>query len=164
MLNIKTILLFLIAIAAYFMMPELFQVVGVEITMYIMALAVAALIAGLVIKTYRRNWLFITDKASTVIFRLTGGILLLYLVDLLLLIGFGIPVSIIHEGSVAGTVFSIIVICIVVLNLARDYTNLQQVKEEKQNGRGDLYYVFAFSVSAFWLFVELTGLMLKIMI
>ena len=89
--------------------------------------------------------------------------MLLYLVDLLLLIGFGIPVSVLHEGSVAGTVFSIIVICIVVLNLARDYTNLQQKKEENQNGKKDLYYVFAFSVSVFWLFVEITGLMLKIM-
>lgn len=167
MIKGKTILLLLIAIIAYFTVPELLQAMGIEITMCVMAIAVTALIAGLVIKLYRRDWFFITDKADDVVFQFTRGVLFLYLADLLLLLIFSVPISVLHESSVAGIMLSIIIIFIVVLNLARDYSNLKcyDLKQEhgnKKYGADNFHYAFAFGVSIFWLFIEITGLMLKL--
>ena len=167
MVSGTTISFCLMVIAAYFTVPDLLQAMDIEITMYVMALAMTALIAGLVIKSYRRDWLFITDRADNVVFQLTRGVLLLYLADLLLLIFFSVPISVLHEGTVTGILFSIIIIFIVMMNLARDYSNfkcsgLKQEQCNKKYEEDNFHYSFAFGVSLFWLFIEITGLMLKL--
>ncbi len=163
MSNGKTTSFCLLVIAAYFALPNLLHAMGIEITMCAIAVAVTALIAGLVVQSYRRDWFFITDKADDVTFQLTRWILLLYLADFLLLIGFSIPISVLHEGSLAGMAFSIFIISVVVLNLARDYSNLKQVQNNKKFKEDRFHYTIAFGVSLFWLFIEITGLLLKIM-
>lgn len=131
MLNVKNISFCLLVIAAYFILPELLMMIGIEITTFVMSIAVTALITGLIVKTYRQDGVFKTDRASAAIYQLTKGIMLLYLADLFLLICFDIPISVLHENTIAGTTFSIMIIFIVVLNLARDYSNLQEETANK---------------------------------
>lgn len=100
----------------------------------------------------------VRDKA----YLLTKGVLTVYLLDLFLLIGFGIPLPGIYDCTPAGVAVNAFIILIVIFNMACEYTGIWLGADTENIDQWVLDYVLGFGVSVLWFFVEITGIMLKI--
>ena len=114
------------------------------------ATALTVVVAGTIV--------FARDKVYTLI----KGILALYLLDLFLLLGFGIPFPALHEGTPAGIAISLFIILVVIMNLACEYSDIRPALSAGNKERWVLDHVLGFGVSLLWFFIEITGIMLKI--
>ena len=63
----------------------------------------------------------VTDKFMKIVFTLTAGIALIYLIDLVAWFAFDTNVPLLHENSKAGIIVSIIIIIIATMRLFADY-------------------------------------------
>ena len=57
---------------------------------------------------------------------------------------------------------SIIIMMIVLLNLACEYSGIRSAASDGNNEQQGLDHILGFGVSLLWFFVEITGIMLKI--
>ena len=126
------------------------------------AIEITALVLGITVMACRRNWITITHSIRDKVYILLKGILALYLTDLFLLMFFDIPFPALHERSSAGIAMSIIIIFIVVLNLACEYTGIRLAASTGKNNQQGLNHILGFGVSLLWFFIEITGIILKI--
>ena len=126
------------------------------------AIEITALVVGITVMACRRNWITITDGIRDKAYILLKGVLALYLTDLFMLMIFDIPFSVLHERSPAGIAMSIFIILLVVLNLACEYSSIRTAASAENNEQRGFDYILGFGVSLLWLFVEITGIMLKI--
>ena len=126
------------------------------------AIEISALVVGITVMACRRNWITITDDVRDKVYTLIKGILALYLLDLFLLLGFGIPFPALHEGTPAGIAISLFIILVVIMNLACEYSDIRPALSAGNKERWVLDHVLGFGVSLLWFFIEITGIMLKI--
>lgn len=126
------------------------------------AIEITALVVGITVMACRRNWIAVTDDVRDKVYTLIKGILALYLLDLFLLLGFGIPFPALHEGTPAGIAISLFVILVVIMNLACEYSDIRPALSAGNKERWVLDHVLGFGVSLLWFFIEITGIMLKI--
>ena len=126
------------------------------------ATALTVVVAGTIVLVCRHNWITITDGVRDKVYTLIKGILALYLLDLFLLLGFGIPFPALHEGTPAGIAISLFIILVVIMNLACEYTEIRPALSAGNKERWVLNHILGFSVSLLWFFVEVTGIILKI--
>ena len=126
------------------------------------AIGITALVVGITVMACRRNWITIMDGMRDKVYVLLKGVLALYLLDLFLLLVFDIPFPALHESSPAGIAMSIFIIMIVLLNLACVYSGILSVSSAGNNEQGGFDYILGFGISLLWFFVEITGIMLKI--
>ena len=123
---------------------------------------ITALVVGITVMACRHNWITITDSIRDKVYILLKGVLALYLTDLFLLMLFDIPFPALHERTPAGIAMSIIIIFIVVLNLACEYSSIRTVDSARNNEQWGFDHIIGFGVSLLWFFVEVTGIMLKL--
>ena len=126
------------------------------------ATALTVVVAGTIVLVCRHNWITITDGVRDKVYTLIKGILALYLLDLFLLLGFGIPFPALHEGTPAGIAISLFIILVVIMNLACEYTEIRPALSAGNKERWVLNHILGFGVSLLWFFVEVTGIILKI--
>ena len=123
---------------------------------------ITALVVGITVMACRRNWITVTDDVRDKVYTLIKGILALYLLDLFLLLGFGIPFPALHEGTPAGIAISLFIILVVIMNLACEYSDIRPALSAGNKERWVLDHVLGFGVSLLWFFVEVSGIILKI--
>ena len=126
------------------------------------AIEITTLVVGITVMACRRNWITITDGIRDKVYILLKGVLALYLTDLFMLLFFDIPFPVLHERTPVGIAMSIIIILIVVLNLACEYSGIRLVASDGNNEQWGLDHIIGFGISLLWFFVEITGIMLKI--
>lgn len=126
------------------------------------AIEITALVVGITVIACRRTWIAVTDDIRDKVYILLKGVLALYLIDLFVLLVFDIPVPVLHESSPVGIAMSGIIILIVALNLACEYSGIQSAASTGNNSQRGLNHILGFGVSLLWFYVEITGIMLKI--
>ena len=124
--------------------------------------AITIVIVGILILACNHSWITVTNEVRDKTYLLTKGILLLYLTDLFLLLGFNIPISLLHDCSPAGIVVNILTILIIIMNLACDYAGVQLEINIESGENYRIHYLFGFSVSVLWLYIEITGVLFRI--
>ncbi len=90
----------------------------------------------------------------------TGGICLLYLVDLIMLF-FGRRIPMIHESGPFGIAFSIFVVAIAALNLVLDFDFIEKGSQTNQPKHMEWYAGFGLIVTLVWLYLEILRLLAK---
>lgn len=126
------------------------------------AIEITALVVGITVMACRRNWIAVTNDIRDKVYILLKGVLALYLLDLFLLLVFDISFTALHESSPVGIAMSIIMMMIVLLNLACEYSGIQSSASDGNKEQKGLDHILGFGVSLLWFFVEITGIMLKI--
>ena len=126
------------------------------------ATALTVVVVGTIVLACRHSRITITDDVRDKVYVLIKSVLALYLLDLFLVLGFGIPFPALHEGTPAGIAISLFIILVVIMNLACEYSDIRPALSAGNKERWVLDHVLGFGVSLLWFFIEITGIMLKI--
>jgi uncharacterized YccA/Bax inhibitor family protein len=109
---------------------------------------------------YRFEIIKVTENFKMGLIAATGGIAILYLVDLVLMV-FGHPVAMIHEGGVIGIGFSLLVVGIAALNLVMDFDFIAKGVAQRNPKYMEWYSAFGLVVTLVWLYLEIIRLLGK---
>jgi len=109
---------------------------------------------------YKTGVIRATEKFKIGVFAATGGIMLLYLVDIVLRF-FSRPVSFIHEGTPIGIAFSLFVVIIAALNLVLDFDLIETGVSNGAPKYMEWYSAFGLMVTLIWLYLEILRLLGK---
>lgn len=102
-----------------------------------------------------------TENFKLGIVAATGGIAVLYLVDIVA--GFlGHPIPFIHESGIIGIGFSIAVVIIASLNLVLDFDYIEQGARVGAPRYMEWYGAFGLIVTLIWLYLEILNLLSKL--
>jgi len=109
---------------------------------------------------YKTGVIRATEKFKIGVVAATGGIALLYLVDIVLHF-FSRPVSFIHEGTPIGIAFSLFVVVIAALNLVLDFDLIETGVSHGAPKYMEWYGAFGLMVTLIWLYLEILRLLGK---
>ena len=111
---------------------------------------------------YRSGLIKVTENFKLGIVAATGGIALLYLVNIgMRLFGFE-GMGFIHEGSLLGIAFSGFVVVIAALNLVLDFDFIETGVEQGAPKYMEWYAAFGLLVTLVWLYLEMLRLLSKL--
>ena len=111
---------------------------------------------------YRSGLVRATENFKLGVFAATGGIMLLYLVNIgMRLFGFE-GMGFIHESSWIGIAFSGFVVVIAALNLVLDFDFIEQGVEHGAPKYMEWYAAFGLLVTLIWLYLEILRLLAKL--
>lgn len=116
---------------------------------------------GALLLAYRSGLIKATENFKLGIVAATGGIALLYLVN----IGmgfFGTSIPFIHESGLMGIGFSAVVVVIAALNLVLDFDFIEQGVEQGAPKYMEWYAAFGLLVTLVWLYLEILRLLSKL--
>lgn len=129
------------------------------IVMQAIMLTVGVLAAMLLL--YRTGVVKVTDKFRMGVIAATGGIALLYLVDIGLRAFTSIQVPFIHESGLVGIGFSLLVVGLAALNLVLDFDLIERGAAHGAPKYMEWYGAFALMVTLVWLYMEILRLLSK---
>ena len=110
---------------------------------------------------YRSGLIKATENFKLGVVAATGGIALLYLVNIgMRLFGFQ-GMGFIHEGSTIGILFSVGVVIVAALNLVLDFDFIEQGVERGAPKYMEWYAAFGLLVTLVWLYLEILRLLGK---
>ena len=111
---------------------------------------------------YRSGLIKVTENFKLGIVAATGGIALLYLVNIgMRLFGFE-GMAFIHEGSTLGILFSVGVVIVAALNLVLDFDFIENGVEAGAPKYMEWYAAFGLLVTLVWLYLEMLRLLSKL--
>ncbi|HEY1070893.1 MAG TPA: Bax inhibitor-1/YccA family protein [Thermomonas sp.] len=111
---------------------------------------------------YRSGLIKATENFKLGVVAATGGIALLYLVNMgMRLFGFE-GMGFIHESSTIGILFSVAVVIVAALNLVLDFDFIEQGVEQGAPKYMEWYAAFGLLVTLVWLYLELLRLLSKL--
>ncbi len=110
---------------------------------------------------YRSGWIRATEKFKLGVVAATGGVFLLYLVDMVLGF-FGHHIGFINGSSALGIGFSVVVVVIAALNLILDFDLIESGVKAGAPKYMEWYGAFALVVTLVWLYLELLRLLSKL--
>lgn len=110
---------------------------------------------------YRSRLIKPTENFKLGIVAATGGICLLYIVNLCLRLFTSMSVPYIHETGTMGIAFSIFVVIIAALNLVLDFDFIEQGVENGAPKYMEWYAAFGLLVTLIWLYLEILRLLAK---
>jgi uncharacterized YccA/Bax inhibitor family protein len=110
---------------------------------------------------YRTGVIKVTDKFRMGVVAATGGIALLYLVDIGLRAFTSIQVPFIHESGLMGIGFSLLVVGLAALNLVLDFDLIERGAAQGAPKYMEWYGAFALMVTLVWLYMEILRLLSK---
>ena len=111
---------------------------------------------------YRSGVIKVTENFKLGIVAATGGIFLLYLVNIgMRLFGFE-GMGFIHDSSLLGIGFSVVVVIIAALNLVLDFDFIEQGVEQGAPKYMEWYAAFGLLVTLVWLYLEILRLLSKL--
>ncbi len=126
------------------------------------ALIITFGIAAMVIFVYSHEIFKINPIFTRTVFLVTGGIAFLYLVDLVLILGFGMNVPLIHDMGWKGILFSLFAIVVATSNLAIDYVEIRSLTEKGLPEYYEWYFAYGFMLSLIWMYLEVLRLERKL--
>jgi len=109
---------------------------------------------------YRSGLIKATEKFKLGVVAATGGICLLYVVNMVLGM-FGRPIGFIHESGTVGILFSAFVVVIAALNLVLDFDFIERGAEQGAPKYMEWYGAFGLLVTLIWLYLEILRLLGK---
>ena len=111
---------------------------------------------------YRSGLIKATENFKLGVVAATGGIALLYLVNIgMRLFGFE-GMGFIHEGSTIGILFSVGVVIVAALNLVLDFDFIENGVEQQAPKYMEWYAAFSLLVTLVWLYLEILRLLSKL--
>lgn len=110
---------------------------------------------------YRSGLIKATENFKLGVAAATGGIFLVYVVDIILRF-FGIGIPFIHESGVFGIGFSVFVVIIAALNLVLDFDFIETAVEQGAPKYMEWYGAFGLMVTLIWLYLEILRLLAKL--
>jgi uncharacterized YccA/Bax inhibitor family protein len=117
---------------------------------------------GALLLAYRSGLIRATENFKLGVVAATGGIALLYLVNLgARLFGFG-GFGFIHDSGTVGIVFSLVVVTVAALNLVLDFDFIEQGVEARAPKYMEWYAAFGLLVTLVWLYLEILRLLSKL--
>ena len=102
-----------------------------------------------------------TEKFKSVVIMATAGIAVFYLLSMVLRM-FGIDMAFLHEGSLMGIGFSLVVVVIASLNLILDFDRIEQGAAAGAPKYMEWYGAFGLMVTIVWLYLEILRLLSKL--
>jgi uncharacterized YccA/Bax inhibitor family protein len=102
-----------------------------------------------------------TENFKLIVVSATGGIALFYIVSLVLSF-FGVRAPLIHDNSLLGIGFTLVVVVIAALNLVVDFDFIEQGVENRSPRYMEWYAAFGILVTLVWLYIELLRLLSKL--
>lgn len=118
-------------------------------------------VLAVMLLAYRSGWIKVTDKFRMGVVAATGGIALLYLVDMGLRAFTHIQIPFIHETGAMGIGFSLLVVGLAALNLVLDFDMIDRAAKGGAPKYMEWYGAFALMVTLVWLYMELLRLLSK---
>jgi uncharacterized YccA/Bax inhibitor family protein len=125
------------------------------------AVMLTAGVMAVMLMLYRSRIIRVTDKLRMGVVAATGGIALLYLVDMGLRMFTSIQVPFIHESGVLGIGFSLLVVGLAAFNLLLDFDLIESGVEQGAPKYMEWYGAFGLMVTLVWLYLELLRLLSK---
>jgi uncharacterized YccA/Bax inhibitor family protein len=110
---------------------------------------------------YRSGLIRATENFKLGVVAATGGIALLYLVDIVMGF-FGHKIPMIHEGGWLGIGFSAVVVVVAALNLVLDFDFIEEGAARGAPKYMEWYAAFGLMVTLVWLYLELLRLLSKL--
>lgn len=110
---------------------------------------------------YRFRVIKATERFKSVIFTATAGIAIFYLLAIVLRM-FNVDIAFIHEGSMIGIIFSLVVVAVAALNLILDFDMIEQGAANGAPKYMEWYGAFALAVTIVWLYLEILRLLGKL--
>ena len=110
---------------------------------------------------YTSRLISVTENFKLGVVAATGGICILYLIDLVMMF-FGHRIPMIHESGLLGIGFSIFVVIIAALNLVLDFDFIEKGSQTNQPKYMEWYAGFGLIVTLVWLYLEILRLLSKI--
>ena len=111
---------------------------------------------------YRSGLIRATENFKLGVVAATGGIALLYLVNIgMRLFGFE-GMGFIHEGGTIGILFSVGVVIVAALNLVLDFDFIENGVEQRAPKYMEWYAAFSLLVTLVWLYLEILRLLSKL--
>ena len=126
------------------------------------AVLVTIVLAFLTALSYCRKWINVNEAFRNNVVMATGAIALLYVVDLVLIMGFGMEIPMLHDMGWKGIGISLIVIVIAASNLACDFADIDSLTAKGFPSYFEWYFAFSFMVSLIWMYLEVLNLLRKI--
>jgi len=102
-----------------------------------------------------------TEKFKSVIITATMGIAIFYLIAMVVRM-FGVDMAFLHEGSLMGIGFSLVVVTIAALNLILDFDMIEKGTEAGAPKYMEWYGAFGLMVTIVWLYLEILRLLSKL--
>lgn len=102
-----------------------------------------------------------TEKFKAIIFTATAGIAIFYLIAMVLRM-FGIQMAFLHEGSLMGIGFSLVVVAIAALNLILDFDMMEKGAVAGAPKYMEWFGAFGLMVTIVWLYLEILRLLSKL--
>jgi len=149
--------LFLGAISAYY--NEAFATKAPGIVMNAVGLTFGTAIAMYFLYSFKI--IKATEKFKSVIIMATAGIAVFYLISMVVGM-FGIHMAFLHEGSLMGIGFSLVVVTIAALNLILDFDMIEQGTTAGAPKYMEWYCAFGLMVTIVWLYLEILRLLSKL--
>lgn len=117
---------------------------------------------GALLMAYRSGLVRATENFKLGVVAATGGIFLVYLVNIgMRLFGFD-GFGFIHESGTVGILFSLFVVVIAALNLVLDFDTVEQGVEGGAPKYMEWYAAFSLLVTLVWLYLEILRLLSKL--
>ncbi len=117
---------------------------------------------GALLLAYRSGLIKATENFKLGVVAATGGIMVLYLVNIgMRLFGFE-GMGFIHEGSTMGILFSVGVVIVAALNLVLDFDFIEHGVENGAPKYMEWYAAFGLMVTLVWLYLEILRLLSKL--
>jgi uncharacterized YccA/Bax inhibitor family protein len=110
---------------------------------------------------YRFRIIKVTEKLRSVIFIATAGIAIFYLLAMVLRL-FHVDIAFLHEGSMLGIGFSLVVVVIASLNLLLDFDMIEKGVAGGAPKYMEWYGAFGLLVTIVWLYLEILRLLSKL--
>jgi len=116
---------------------------------------------GALLLAYKSGLIKVTENFKLGVFAATGGIAIVYLVDIVLGF-FGIRMPMIHSSGWLGIGFSVFVVIIASLNLVMDFDFIEHGAESGAPKYMEWYGAFGLMVTLVWLYLEILRLLSKL--
>jgi uncharacterized YccA/Bax inhibitor family protein len=110
---------------------------------------------------YKTGLVKATENFKLIVTSATGGIALVYLVNMILGM-FGMNIPYIHESGLIGIGFSLFVTAIAALNLVMDFDFIEEGANQQAPKFMEWYAAFGLMVTLVWLYIEFLKLLSKL--
>lgn len=149
--------LFIGAISAYY--NEAFAAKAPNLIMNAVGLTFGTVIAMYFLYSFKV--IQATQRFKSVIITATAGIAIFYLLAMVLRM-FGVQMAFLHEGSLFGIGFSLVVVTVAALNLILDFDMIERGADAGAPKYMEWYGAFGLMVTIVWLYLEILRLLSKL--
>lgn len=109
---------------------------------------------------YKSKLIPVTENFRLGVVAATGGIALVYIIDMVMR-AFGVNVPFIHENGMVGIGISVVVVIVAALNLVLDFDFIEKGAESGAPKYMEWYAAFGLLVTLIWLYLEILRLLSK---